>query len=372
MTASSKGLRGVIAGTTALSTVGQAGSGLTYRGYGIAELAEKCSFEEVVYLLLRGELPTQDELVKYRRSLADLRDIPADLKQVLKQIPAAAHPMDVLRTGCSFLGTIEAEKDPVSQLQHCDRLLSIFPSLLCFWYKFSHESVTIDTVSEEDSIAGHFLRLLFGSAASPVVQKALNVSLILYAEHEFNASTFTARVCASTLSDIHSCITAAIGALRGPLHGGANEKTMEMLRQWTNADEAERSLLKLLDRKEKIMGFGHPIYRTSDPRSDIVKQYAKQLSTEVKDTPLFAVSERVDEVMRREKKLFPNADFYHASLYHFMGIPTKLFTPLFVCSRTAGWCAHIIEQRANNRIIRPSAEYTGPTERPVPLLSERN
>ncbi len=371
MTEASKGLRGIVAGTTSLSTVGKEGVGLTYRGYEIAELSEKCLFEEVAYLLLRGELPTQSELANYRRTLAGLCEIPEDLKQVLKQIPVSAHPMDVLRTGCSFLGTIEAETDPANQLKYCDRLLSLFPSLICFWYKFSHESVTLDILSEEDSIAGRFLHLLFGTPVSPVFQKALNVSLILYAEHEFNASTFAARVCASTLSDIHSCITAAIGALRGPLHGGANEKTMEMLSRWTDADQAERSLLEMLGRKEKIMGFGHPIYRTSDPRSDIVKKYAKQLSTEVKDTHLFAVSERIAEVMWREKKLFPNADFYHASTYHFMGIPTKLFTPLFVCSRTAGWCAHIIEQRANNRIIRPSAEYIGPTLRPVPPLSAR-
>ncbi len=354
------GLRGQVAGETSLCTVGKTGTGLTYRGHDISVLAEKASFEEVAFLLLKGHLPTVSELAAYVKKIKSLRGLPQPLRDVLERIPASAHPMDVMRTGCSMLGNLEAETDFAQQDDAIDRLLAILPSIICYWYRYSHDGVRIDTALDDDSIGAHFLHLLSGKAPSALFSQVMNVSLILYAEHEFNASTFTARVCASTLSDMHSCITAAIGSLRGPLHGGANEAAMDMIQDWGSPDEAESEILGMLARKEKIMGFGHAIYSESDPRNAIIKQWAEKLAAEVGDTVLYPVSVRCEEVMWREKKLFCNADFFHACAYHFMDIPTKLFTPIFVMSRVTGWAAHVKEQRANNRIIRPSADYVGP------------
>ncbi|MBL4819780.1 MAG: 2-methylcitrate synthase [Gammaproteobacteria bacterium] len=354
------GLRGQVAGETALCTVGKTGTGLTYRGHDISTLAEKAKFEEVAYLLLKGKLPNQQELSDYTNKIISLRELPQKLKEVLERIPASAHPMDVMRTGCSMLGNLETETDFSQQDDSIDRLLAIFPSIICYWYQYSHNGKRIETALDDDSIGAHFLHMLSDQEPNNLFSDVMNVSLILYAEHEFNASTFAARVCASTLSDMHSCITAAIGTLRGPLHGGANEAAMAMIENWRSVDEAEREILGMLKRKEKIMGFGHAIYRESDPRNVIIKKWSKKLADVAGDTVLYDVSERCEAVMWQEKKLFCNADFFHASAYHFMGIPTKLFTPIFVMSRLTGWAAHVKEQRANNRIIRPSAEYTGP------------
>ncbi|EML0426511.1 2-methylcitrate synthase [Vibrio parahaemolyticus] len=355
------GLRGQSAGSTALCTVGKTGTGLTYRGYDITDLANNAQFEEVAHLLLRGHLPNQQELDAYKTHLLSLRGLPTELKQALELIPASAHPMDVMRTGCSMLGNLEQEMSFDEQLQSTERMLALFPAIICYWYRYSHDGVRINTEDEtEDSIGGYFLKLLTDKAPSELHKQVMHCSLILYAEHEFNASTFAARVCASTLSDIHSCITAAIGTLRGPLHGGANEAAMEMIEDWQTPDEAEANIMQMLANKDKIMGFGHAIYRESDPRNALIKSWSEELSKHVGDTHLYAVSERVESVMKREKGLFCNADFFHASAYHFMDIPTKLFTPIFVMSRLTGWAAHVYEQRANNRIIRPSADYTGP------------
>ena len=355
------GLRGQSAGSTALCTVGKTGTGLTYRGYDITDLANHAQFEEVAHLLLRGHLPTQQELDAYKTRLIGLRGLPAELKQALELIPASAHPMDVMRTGCSVLGNLEQETDFSQQLDATERMLALFPAIICYWYRFSHDGVRIDTQDQsQDCIGGYFLKMLTGKEPSELHKQVMHCSLILYAEHEFNASTFAARVCASTLSDIHSCVTAAIGTLRGPLHGGANEAAMEMIENWQTPEEAESNILRMLANKEKIMGFGHAIYRESDPRNALIKRWSKALSEAVGDTHLYAVSERVEAVMKREKDLFCNADFFHASAYHFMDMPTKLFTPIFVMSRLTGWTAHVFEQRANNRIIRPSADYIGP------------
>ncbi|MBS99730.1 MAG: 2-methylcitrate synthase [Oceanospirillaceae bacterium] len=354
------GLRGQSAGETALCTVGKTGAGLTYRGYDIQELADNAQFEEVAYLLLYGKLPNQAELDAYKAKLKSMRGLPDALKTVLEQIPANAHPMDVMRTGCSMLGNLETEESFDEQSDHIDRMLAVFPSIINYWYNFAHHGKRISTETDADSIGEHFLWTLHDKKPDPLHVKVMHASLILYAEHEFNASTFTARVCASTLSDIHSCVTGAIGSLRGPLHGGANEAAMAMIENWKSPEEAEEQIMGMLARKDKIMGFGHAIYRDSDPRNAIIKKWSKQLAEQVGDTVLYPVSERVEAVMWREKKLFCNADFFHASAYHFMGIPTELFTPIFVCSRVAGWTAHVMEQRANNRIIRPSADYTGP------------
>ena len=368
---SGAGLRGQVAGKTALSTVGKSGAGLTYRGYDVQDLAEHCQFEEVAYLILYGELPTQTQLDAYKTKLKGLRSLPQALKEVLERIPADAHPMDVMRTGCSMLGNLETETSFEQQHDVTDRLLAAFPSIITYWYRFSHDGVRIDENTDDDSIGAHFLHLLHGKKPNELHEQVMNVSLILYAEHEFNASTFTARVCASTLSDMHSCITGAIGSLRGPLHGGANEAAMDMIENWKSADEAEREMMGMLERKEKIMGFGHAIYKDSDPRNAIIKIWSEKLANDVGDTVLYPVSVRCEEVMWREKKLFCNADFFHASAYHFMGIATKLFTPIFVMSRLTGWAAHVMEQRADNRIIRPSAEYTGYDLRKVAPIAER-
>ena len=368
---SGAGLRGQSAGETALCTVGKTGTGLTYRGYDISELADGATFEEVAHLILYGELPTPKQLDAYKAKLKKLRALPKSVRDVLEHIPKSAHPMDVMRTGCSFLGNVEPEGDFSRQQDVADRLLSTLPAIINYWYRFSHDGVRIETETNEDSLAGHFLHLLHGKAPSALHQRVMDVSLILYAEHEFNASTFTARVCASTLSDMHSCVTGAIGSLRGPLHGGANEAAMEMIEKFGSANDAVAGIKAMLVRKDKIMGFGHAIYSTSDPRNAIIKGWAQKLSKEVGDKVLYSVSEAVEKTMWDEKKLFANADFYHASAYHFMGIPTKLFTPIFVCSRASGWTAHIMEQRSNNRIIRPSADYIGPAPRPFVKLSDR-
>ncbi|UAW97045.1 2-methylcitrate synthase [Halopseudomonas nanhaiensis] len=368
---SGAGLRGQVAGKTALSTVGKSGSGLTYRGYDVKDLAETCQFEEVAYLILKGQLPNQAELDSYKAKLKSLRTLPQALKEVLERIPKDAHPMDVMRTGASMLGNLETEADFSQQQDATDRLLAVFPSIICYWYRFSHDGVRIDENTDDDSIGGHFLHMLRGEKPSALHEKVMHVSLILYAEHEFNASTFTARVCASTLSDMHSCVTGAIGSLRGPLHGGANEAAMDMIERFKSPEHAEEEMMGMLQRKEKIMGFGHAIYSTSDPRNEIIKQWSEKLAQDVGDTVLYPVSVRCEEVMWREKKLFCNADFFHASAYHFMGIPTKLFTPIFVMSRLTGWAAHVMEQRADNRIIRPSAEYTGPEMRAVEPIEKR-
>jgi 2-methylcitrate synthase len=357
---SGAGLRGQVAGQTALCTVGLTGTGLTYCGYDISDLADNAQFEEVAYLLLQGKLPNQQELDTYKAKLKSLRSLPDALKTVLESIPKDAHPMDVMRTGCSMLGNLETEQNFSEQDDKIDRLLAAFPGIINYWYSFVHKGVRIDTNSSSDSIGGHFLELLHGKKPSELHERVMNVSLILYAEHEFNASTFAARVCASTLSDIHSCVTGAIGTLRGPLHGGANEAAMELIQKFNTPDKAEEGLMGMLQRKEKIMGFGHAVYSDSDPRNIIIKKWSEKLSKEANDTVLYPVSVRCEEIMWREKKLFCNADFFHASTYHFMGIPTELFTPIFVMSRVSGWTAHVKEQRANNRIIRPSAEYTGP------------
>ncbi len=366
------GLRGQSAGETALCTVGKTGSGLTYRGYDIKDLAANAQFEEVAYLLLYGKLPTQSELDAYKARLRGMRTLPDALKTVLENIPKDAHPMDVMRTGTSMLGNLETEAiDFSDQLDHIDRMLAIFPGMLNYWYNYSHNGIRIDVDTGADSIAEQFLWTLHNKKPEPLHVDVMHASLVLYAEHEFNASTFTGRVCASTLSDIHSIVTGAIGSLRGPLHGGANEAAMDMIEQWQTADDAEEAMMGMLARKEKIMGFGHAVYRESDPRNAIIKEWSKKLSEQVGDTHLYAVSERCEAVMWREKKLFCNADFFHASAYNFMGIPTKLFTPIFVCSRVSGWTAHAMEQRANNRIIRPSADYTGPDARDYVAIEDR-
>ena len=352
------GLRGQVAGETSLSTVGQV-EGLAYRGHKIELLAEKSCFEEVAYLLLYDKLPNQKELDDYKQLLKNQRDLPDSLKLVLQKIPSSAHPMDVMRTGTSMLGNLEPEGEFSNQLNSINRMIATMPSIVTYWYKYSHEGLDIDLVNDEDTMAGHFLHILHGEKPSDLHRKVMDVSLILYAEHEFNASTFTARVCASTMSDIHSCVVAAIGSLRGPLHGGANEKAMELIENWTSKEEAKTKIIEMLGNKEKIMGFGHAVYSIRDPRNAVIKGYAKELSQLAENDTLYQVAEEVEKVMADEKKMFANADFFHAPAYFYMGIPTKLFTPIFVMSRVSGWTAHCMEQRANNRIIRPSAEYIG-------------
>ncbi|MCU8058429.1 2-methylcitrate synthase [Shewanella sp. SM34] len=368
---SGAGLRGQSAGETALSTVGVSGSGLTYRGYDVKDLGENATFEEVAYLILYGELPTQAQLDAYKTKLKGLRGLPQALKEVLERIPADTHPMDVMRTGCSMLGNLEAEHSFSEQSEITDRLLAAFPSIICYWYRFSHDGVRIDTETDDDQIGAHFLHLLHGKAPSTLHAKVMDVSLILYAEHEFNASTFTARVCASTLSDMHSCVTGAIGSLRGPLHGGANEAAMELIQDMKDEADARDILMGKLERKDKIMGFGHAIYRDSDPRNAIIKEWSEKLAAANGDDRLYRVSVACEALMWEQKKLFCNADFFHASAYHYMDIPTKLFTPIFVCSRVTGWAAHVMEQRSNNRIIRPSADYVGVAPRKVVPIANR-
>ncbi len=354
------GLAGVTAGRTHLCTVGKAGAGLTYRGYDIEDLVRNACFEEVAYLLLHGKLPNHAELDAYVARIRADRGLPDALKAVLERVPAHAHPMDVLRTGVSFLGNIEPEGDVANQAKVADRLLACLPSILLYWHRFHADGWRIETATDDDSIAGHFLHMLHGEPPKELHRKSLDTTLILYAEHEFNASTFTARVITGTLSDMHSAVAGAIGALRGTLHGGANEAAMELISQYDTPEAAARGIHEKLARKEKIMGFGHRVYTTSDPRNAINKQMSKALAEDVGNTTMFPVSEAIEKVMWDEKRLFANADFFAASVYHFMGIPTAMFTPIFVCARITGWAAHIMEQRADNRLIRPAAEYVGP------------
>jgi 2-methylcitrate synthase len=365
------GLAGVVAGETAIATVGKEGKGLSYRGYSIHDLAEQATFEEVAFLLLYGHLPLIKELDSFKARLIHGRALPGSLCQTLKAIPKTAHPMDVLRTGCSMLGVLEPETSFGQQHEKAERLLASFPSMLAYWYRYANEGVEIDFESTDDSIAGYFLEKLLGTTPSDLHRRAMDVSLILYAEHEFNASTFTARVCTATLSDLFSAITGAIGTLRGPLHGGANEAAMELIEKFQTPDEAEAGVMEMLANKTLIMGFGHRVYTISDPRSDVIKAWAKRLSDECGDTVLYPVSERIEAVMWREKKLFPNLDFYSASAYHFLGIATELFTPIFVLSRITGWAAHVFEQRSNNRLIRPGADYIGPDDQEFVVIEKR-
>ena len=354
------GLRGQVAGNTALSTVGKTGKGLTYRGYAIEELAEKATFEEVAYMLLYGSLPTQSEYDAYSAKLKSFRSLPEALKEVLERIPQTAHPMDVMRTGCSMLGNLEPEGDFSNQNDTADRILASMSSIITYWYRYSHDGVKVDTATDHETVGGQFLSLLTGKEPTEEHARALDVSLILYAEHGFNASTFTARTCASTLSDMHSCVTGAIGTLRGPLHGGANEAAMEMIEKYSSREEAKAGVLELLSNKEKIMGFGHAVYSIEDPRNAIIKLWSEKLSQSNGDATLYEVSDEVERVMDEEKGMFANTDFFMASAYHYLGIPTQIFTPLFVIGRTSGWTANIMEQRADNRIIRPSEDYIGP------------
>ncbi|WP_028610802.1 bifunctional 2-methylcitrate synthase/citrate synthase [Paenibacillus harenae] len=366
------GLAEVIAGLTAVSTVGKEGKGLTYRGYSIHDLAEFGTFEETAYLLIYGKLPSETELRQYKIRLAGLRRLPEGVRGLLELLPGDAHPMDVLRTGMSALASFEPETAGRSQFEIADRLIACCASVIMYWHHYHTSGSRIETVTDNGSVAGHFLQLLHGHKPSELQERALDASLILYAEHEYNASTFASRVTASTLSDFYSAVVTGIGTLRGPLHGGANEAAMELIGSFGDPDEAEAAVLQMLADKKLIMGFGHRVYSVSDPRSDIIKGWSKTLSEKNGGMTLYQISERIEQVMQREKKLFPNLDFYSASAYRMLGIPTVFFTPIFVISRLSGWSAHIIEQRAGNRIIRPSAEYTGPEPLPWEPISSRS